>query len=158
MAYFDKALHNMVVQAKKTLLSMLYLRYPMLCILTCVLWGCASQSAQTIGKLDNESPEYASAACQNARHNAWIHEEAQNAKLWAGPSAVLLLGPAAIVPVFFTGVGVNTADHLKANDIAANCGGKPKSQQEVNSNIALDATLSLAVGSVMPVSTAAATK
>lgn len=130
------------------------MRYPLLCILTCVLAGCASQSAKTIGSLDNESPEYTSAACQNARHNAWIHEETQNAKLWAGPSAVLLLGPVAIVPVFLTNVGVNTADHLQANDIAANCGGKVKPQQEVNSTIALDATLSLAVGSVVPVSTA----
>ena len=135
-----------------------HVRFPLLCILTCVLWGCASQSAKTIGKLDNESPEYTSAACQNARHNAWIHDETQNAKLWAGPSAVLLLGPAAIVPVFFTNVGVNTADHLQANDIAANCGGKTKTQQEVNSNIALDASLSLAVGSVLPVTTATAAK
>jgi hypothetical protein len=132
-----------------------YLRYPLLCILTCVLWGCASQSAQTIGRLDNESPEYASAACQNARNNAWIHEETQNAKLWAGPSAVVFLGPAAIVPMFFTSLGVNTADHLKANDIAANCGGHAKSQQEVNGQIAMDATLSLAVGSVLPVAGAA---
>ena len=133
---------------------MLYMRYPLLCILTSMLLGCASQSAKTIGSLDMESVEYASAACQNARNNAWVHEETQNAKLWAGPSAMLLLGPAALVPVFFTNVGVNTADHLKANDIAANCGGKVKPQHEVNSTIALDATLSLAVGTVVPVATA----
>ena len=120
---------------------MLYMRYPLLCILTPMLLGCASQSAKTIGSLDMESAEYTSAACQNA-------------KLWAGPSAMLLLGPAALVPVFFTNVGVNTADHLKANDIAANCGGKVKPQHEVNSTIALDATLSLAVGTVVPVATA----
>ena len=138
----------------KFVLPMLYLRYPLLCILTCVLLGCASQSAKTIGSLDNESPEYASAACQNARSNAWIHEETQNAKLWAGPSAMLLLGFVALAPVFFTSLGVNTADHLKANDIAANCGGKVKSQQEVNNTIALDATLSLAVGTVVPVASA----
>jgi len=133
---------------------MLYMRYPLLCILTPMLLGCASQSAKTIGSLDMESAEYASAACQNARNNAWVHEETQNAKLWTGPSAMLLLGPAALVPVFFTNVGVNTADHLKANDIAANCGGKVKPQHEVNSTIALDATLSLAVGTVVPVATA----
>ena len=121
------------------------------CILTCALAGCASQSAKIIGSLDNNSPEYASAACKNARHNAWIHEETQNAKLWAGPSAVLLLGPVAILPVFATGVGVNTADYLQANDIAANCGGKPRTQSEVNTSIAVDATLSLAVGNVVPV-------
>ena len=133
---------------------MLYMRYPLLCILTSMLLGCASQSAKTIGSLDMESAEYASAACQNARNNSWVHEETQNAKLWAGPSAMLLLGPAALVPVFFTNVGVNTADHLKANDIAANCGGKVKPQHEVNSTIALDATLSLAVGTVVPVASA----
>ena len=133
---------------------MLYMRYPLLCILTSMLLGCASQSAKTIGSLDMESVEYASAACQNARNNAWVHEETQNAKLWAGPSAMLLLGPAALVPVFFTNVGVNTADHLKANDIAANCGGKVKPQHEVNSTIALDATLSLAVGTEVPVASA----
>ena len=133
---------------------MLYMRYPLLCILTSMLLGCASQSAKTIGSLDMESLEYASAACQNARNNAWVHEETQNAQLWAGPSAMLLLGPAALVPVFFTNVGVNTADHLKANDIAANCGGKVKPQHEVNSTIALDATLSLAVGTVVPVASA----
>ena len=125
------------------------------CILTCVLAGCASQSAKVIGSLDNNSSEYASPACQNARHNAWIHEETQHAKLWAGPSAVLLLGPVALLPVFATGVGVNTADHMQANDIAANCGGKPKTQQEVNASIAVDASLSLAVGNVLPVASAA---
>lgn len=132
-------------------IPMLHLRYPLVCILTCVLGACASQSGKTIGSLDNNSAEYASAACQNARHNAWIHEETQNAKLWAGPSAVLLLGPAAIFPVFLTNVGVNTADHLQANNIAANCGGKVHPQDEVNKSIALDATLSLAVGSFAPV-------
>jgi len=124
------------------------------CILTCLLAGCASQSAKVIGSLDNNSKEYASAACQNARHNAWIHEETQNAKLWAGPSAMLLLGPVALLPVFAAGVGVNTADHMQANDIAANCGGKARSQKEVNTSIAVDATLSLAVGNVVPVANA----
>ena len=125
------------------------------CILACCLVGCASQSAKVIGSLDNNSPEYASAACQNARHNAWVHEETQNAKLWAGPSAVLLFGPVALFPVFATGVGVNTADQMQANDIAANCGGKPRSQKEVNASIAVDASLSLAVGNVLPVASAA---
>jgi len=131
---------------------MLNMRYPLFCFLTCLMAGCASQSSKAIAKIDPNSTNYASAACQNARHNAWIHEETQNAKLWAGPSAVLFLGPAAIIPVFVTSVGVNTADHLQANDIAANCGGQPRAQQEVNQSILVDATMSLAVGSVVPVS------
>ena len=131
---------------------MLNLRYLLACILTCVIAGCASQSSKAIANIDTESPNYASPACQNARHNAWIHEETQNAKLWAGPSAMLLLGPVALIPVFVTSVGVNTADHLQANDIAANCGGHARPQQEVNQSILVDATMSLAVGSVVPVS------
>jgi len=131
---------------------MLNVRYPLACILTCLFAGCASQSSKAIAKIDTNSPDYASQACQNARHNAWIHEETQNAKLWAGPSAVLFLGPAAIIPLFVTNVGVNTADHLQANDIAANCGGHALPQQEVNKSILVDATMSLAVGSVVPVS------
>ena len=146
-------MHNSAARPWNSLIDMLNLRYLLACILTCVVAGCASQSSKAIASIDTDSPNYASPACQNARHNAWIHAETQNAKLWAGPSAVLLLGPAAIIPMFVTNVGVNTADYMQANDIAANCGGHARPQQEVNQNILVDATVSLAVGSVVPAPT-----
>ncbi len=115
--------------------------------------GCASQSAKVIANLDSSDPTFHSGQCENARENAWMHDEAQKNKLWIGPSAILLAGPVAILPVFVSNVGLNTADRLQANDIATRCGGTPKTQQQINSDIALDASLSLAVGAVIPTPT-----
>lgn len=113
--------------------------------------GCASHSSKMIGKLQDKNPQFATAACQNARHNAGVHDEVQNAKLWVGPSVLLLAGPLAIVPVFLSGVGLNTMDQMQANDIAKNCGGKALSQEAVAQSVAVDSALSLGLGVAVPV-------
>ena len=115
--------------------------------------GCASHSSKMIGKLQDKNPQFATAACQNARQNAGVHDEVQNAKLWVGPSVLLLAGPLAIVPVFLSGVGLNTMDQLQANDIAKNCGGKAISQEAVAQSVAVDSALSLGLGVAVPVPT-----
>lgn len=115
--------------------------------------GCASHSSKMIGKLQDKNPEFATAACQNARENAGVHDEVQNAKLWVGPSVLLLAGPLAIVPVFLSGVGLNTMDQMQANDIAKNCGGKAVSQEAVAQSVAVDSALSLGLGVAVPVPT-----
>ena len=74
----------------------------------------------------------------------------QNAKMWVGPSVLLLAGPLAIVPVFLSGVGLNTADQLQANDIAKNCGGTVLPQDAVAKSVAVDSALSLGLGAVVP--------
>jgi len=114
------------------------------------LSGCASHSTQAIGKLDNSQPIFHSNACKNARNNAWVYQEAKDAKLWAGPSAFLIAGPIAFIPVLFANASVNAADHLKAADIASNCGGNPPNPETVASDIALDATIDIATGSLIP--------
>jgi hypothetical protein len=81
-----------------------------------------------------------------------MHDEAQKNKLWVGPSVILLAGPIAILPGFVSNVGLNTADRMQANDIATRCGGTPQTRQEMATNIALDASVSLAVGAVVPAS------
>ena len=113
--------------------------------------GCASHSSKMIGKLQDKNPQFVTAACQNARENAGVHDEVQNAKLWVGPSVLLLAGPLAIVPVFLSGVGLNTMDQMQANDIAKNCGGKARSQEALAQSVAVDSALSLGLGVAVPV-------
>ena len=115
--------------------------------------ACASHSSKMIGKLQDKNPQFATAECQNARQNAGVHDDVQNAKLWVGPSVLLLAGPLAIVPVFLSGVGLNTMDQMQANDIAKNCGGKAISQEAVAQSVAVDSALSLGLGVVVPVPT-----
>lgn len=116
------------------------------------LAGCASQSSKAIAKLDDKSPDFATGACQNARHNAWIHDEIKTHKLWATPALVLLTGPAAVAPLFLANVGANTADHVKAAEITTQCGGQAPSQEAMIGSIAVDTAVGLAVGVAMPVS------
>ncbi len=125
---------------------------PFLLFVACgiLLTGCASHSTQAIGKLDNAQPIFLSNACKNARNNAWLYQEAKEAKLWAGPSAFLIAGPIAFIPVLFANASVNAADHLKAADIASNCGGNPRNPEAVAGDIALDATIDIATGSLIP--------
>jgi hypothetical protein len=125
---------------------------PFLLFVACgiLLTGCASHSTQAIGKLDNAQPIFQSNACKNARANAWLYQEAKEAKLWAGPSALLIAGPIAFIPVLFANASVNAADHLKAADIASNCGGNPRNPEAVAGDIALDATIDIATGSLIP--------
>jgi hypothetical protein len=125
---------------------------PFLLFVACgiLLTGCASHSTQAIGKLDNAQPIFHSNACKNARNNAWLYQEAKEAKLWAGPSAFLIAGPIAFIPVLFANASVNAADHLKAADIASNCGGNPRNPEAVAGDIALDATIDIATGSLIP--------
>jgi hypothetical protein len=114
--------------------------------------GCASQSSKVISSLDNSSPVFSSGQCENARENAWMHDEASKNKIWVGPSVILLAGPMAILPVFVSNVGLNTADRMQANDIATRCGGSPQTKQQMATDIALDASVSMAVGAVVPAS------
>jgi len=117
-----------------------------------LLTGCASHSTQAIGKLDNTQPVFHSNACKNARSNAWVYQEAKDAKLWAGPSALLIAGPIAFIPMLVANASVNAADHLKAADIASNCGGNPRNPESVAVDIALEATIDIATGSLIPAS------
>ena len=112
--------------------------------------GCASHSTQAIGKLDHDKPVFQSNACKSARNHAWVYQEAKDAKLWAGPSALLIAGPIALIPVLLANASVNAADHLKAADIASNCGGNPPNPEAVAGDIALDATIDIATGSLIP--------
>jgi hypothetical protein len=63
---------------------------------------------------------------------------------------IFLAGPVAVIPVLATSIGLNSADHLQANDITRHCGGQPLTTNELTQNIAMDATLSVAVGGIAP--------
>jgi len=125
---------------------------PFLLFVTCgiLLTGCASHSTKAIGKLDNAEPIFHSNACKNARNNAWVYQEAKDAKLWAGPTALFIAGPIALIPVLFANASVNAADHLKAADIASHCGGNPPNPDAVAGDIALEASIDIATGSLIP--------
>lgn len=119
-----------------------------------VLTGCASHASKAIAKLDDKSEAFGTGPCQNARHNAWIHGELKTAKLWAMPTLLIAAGPGAAVPLFLANVGLNTADHMKASDITASCGGVAPTQEAMVGDIALDAALGLTVGAVVPAGSA----
>ncbi len=119
-------------------------------LLLVFLTGCASHSSKAIAKLDDKSEAFGTGVCQNARHNAWVHDDLKKAKLWAMPSVLLAAGPAAAVPLFLANVGLNTADHMKASHITASCGGDAPTQEAMVGNIAMDAAVDLTVGAVVP--------
>ena len=119
-------------------------------LLPLLLVACASESGKTIASLDPKSDDFGSRGCQNARHNAWVHDEVKRNKVWVAPSVLFFVGPIAAVPVLATSIGLNAADHLQANDIALQCGGKPLTQTEVNKNIAIDSSIAIAIGGAAP--------
>ena len=99
-----------------------------------------------------------SPACQNARQNAWLHDDLKTIKTMAGPALLIIAGPVLFIPVLFANVGLSTADHLTANDIKAECGGRALSADQVTQSIALDASISVLTGAVIPAASAAAIK
>jgi hypothetical protein len=121
------------------------------------LMGCASQSSKAIAKLDDKSPDFSTGACQNARHNAWVHDQIKTHKFWASPAIVLLSGPVAAAPLFLANIGINTADHMKAAEITTQCGGSAPTQDAVMGGIALDTALGIAIGAAVPGASLSAT-
>lgn len=123
-----------------------------------VLQGCASHSSKAVADLSQEGEVFNSPACQNARQNAWLHDDLKNIKTLAGPALLIIAGPVLLVPVLFANVGLNTADHLTANDIKAVCGGEVLTTNQVSQRIARDAGMSLLTGAVIPAASSAATR
>ena len=122
------------------------------------LTGCASYSSKAIGSLDNQHPAFDTIDCQTARDNAWIHEDLKQIKLVAGPSLLLIAGPVMAIPFLLANVGLNTADHLKANDIKTLCGGKALTPDELTQSIVIDTGVSAATGALLPGATVLASK
>jgi hypothetical protein len=118
-----------------------------MCVL--VLPGCMSYSTKAAAELDHETDAFTSAECQNSRQNAGIHDSLKNIKLVASSSLMLIAGPVMAIPVLFANVGLNTADHLKANEIKSKCGGQALSTEKLTQSIAVDTGLSLLTGSVL---------
>ena len=131
---------------------------PLLLIVLLVLQGCASHSATAVADLNQQDEVFNSPACQSALQNAWLHDDLKAIKTMAGPALLIIAGPVLLVPVLFANVGLNTADHLKANDIKAECGGRALTADQVTRRIALDAGMSVFTGAVIPAASAAAIK
>jgi hypothetical protein len=130
----------------------------MLVIGALVLQGCASHSSTAVADLSHQGEVFNSPACQNARQNAWLHDDLKTIKTMAGPALLIIAGPVLLVPVLFANVGLSTADHLTANDIKTECGGRALSADQVTQSIALDAGMSVLTGAVIPAASAAAIK
>ena len=67
------------------------------------------------------------------------------------------------IPVLFANVGLNTADHLKANEIKSNCGGQALTIEKMTQSITFDTSLGLLTGTVLngasvPISTTLSSK
>jgi hypothetical protein len=108
-----------------------------------------SYSSKAVAELDHESEVFTSAECQNSRQNAGHHDNLKNIKLVASSSLMLIAGPVIAIPVLLANVGLNTADHLKANEIKSNCGGQALTNEKVTRSIAFDAGLGLLTGTVL---------
>ena len=130
----------------------------MLVVGALVLQGCASHSSTAVADLSHQGEVFNSPACQNARQNAWLHDDLKTIKTMAGPALLIIAGPVLLVPVLFANVGLSTADHLTANDIKTECGGRALSADQVTQSIALDAGMSVLTGAVIPAASAAAIK
>ena len=130
----------------------------MLVIGALVLQGCTSHSSTAVADLSHLGEVFNSPACQNARQNAWLHDDLKTIKTMAGPALLIIAGPVLLVPVLFANVGLSTADHLTANDINAECGGRALTADQVTQRIALDAGMSVLTGAVIPAASAAAIK
>ena len=130
----------------------------MLVIGALVLQGCASHSSTAVADLSHQGEVFNSPACQNARQNAWLHDDLKTIKTMAGPALLIIAGPVLLVPVLFANVSLSTADHLTANDIKTECGGRALSADQVTQSIALDAGMSVLTGAVIPAASAAAIK
>ena len=142
---------------------MTFIRPLMLAMCVLALPGCMSYSSKAVAELDHESDAFTSAECQNSRKNAGHHDNLKNIKLVAGSSLMLIAGPVMAIPVLLANVGLNTADHLKANEIKSNCGGQAMPIEKVTQSIAVDTGLGLLIGSVLngasvPISTTLAIK
>ena len=139
------------------------MRSLLLVMFVLVLPGCMSYSTKAVAELDHESGAFASAECENSRQNAGIHDSLKNIKLVASSSLMLIAGPVMAIPVLFANVGLNTADHIKANEIKTKCGGQALSIEKLTQSIAVDTGLGLLTGSVLngasvPISTTLASK
>jgi hypothetical protein len=108
-----------------------------------------SYSSKAVAELNQESEAFTSAECQNSRQNAGHHDNLKNIKLVASSSLMLIAGPVMAIPVLLANVGLNTADHLKANEINSNCGGQALTSEKVTRSIAFDAGLGLLTGTVL---------
>ena len=142
---------------------MTFIRSLLLVMCVLALPGCMSYSTKAVAELDHESGAFASAECENSRQNAGIHDSLKNIKLVASSSLMLIAGPVMAIPVLFANVGLNTADHLKANEIKTKCGGQALSSEKLTQSIAVDTGLGLLTGTALsgasvPISSTLASK
>ena len=128
---------------------MTFIRALVLAMSILALPGCMSYSSKAVAELDHESDAFTSAECQNSRQNAGIHDNLNNIKLAASSSLILMAGPVMAIPVLLANVGLNTADHLKANEIKSSCGGQALSTEKVTRSIAIDTGLGLLPGAAL---------
>jgi hypothetical protein len=128
---------------------MTFIRALVLAMSILALPGCMSYSSKAVAELDHESEAFTSAECLNSRQNAGHHDNLKNIKVVASSSLMLIAGPVMAIPVLFANVGLNTADHLKANEIKSNCGGQALSLEKVTQSIAVDTGLGLVIGTAL---------
>ena len=74
----------------------------------------------------------------------------KNAKALGGSAAVILLGPAAFLPVLAGSVGLSVADHTDARQMALACGGTPRDALQITGDVVLENSLNLFTRGVAP--------
>ena len=125
------------------------MRLRQLFLISCLLFsGCASQSSKAVDKLDPEDFLFHMRECREARATTQDFDLLKRAKMVLNPLVVVMTGGLLGVPVLAANAGLETADHVNASNITVACGGAPKSMNEIATEVALDAAIGVATGSI----------
>lgn len=88
-----------------------------------LLTGCASQTRLVVNGLDASDPAYSQEACQQSKPLADLQDDIKLVRTLGSPLVLFMSGPAALLPVLATNVGLDALDHMDASQVSVNCGG-----------------------------------
>jgi hypothetical protein len=116
-------------------------------LLLAALCGCASQSELASIRLDRDNPKFKTRGCQDTLAAAETHKELKNTRMVASPILLFFSG-GLLLPVVAANAGFDTADQVDAAKIAENCGGKPKTNDQIASDVAVGAAVGVATSTL----------
>jgi hypothetical protein len=124
-----------------------FIRPAAVSLLLTALCGCASQSELASIRLDRDHPKFKTRGCQDALAAAETHKEIKNTRMVVSP-VLLFFSGGLLLPVVAANAGLDTADQVDAAKIAENCGGKPKTNDQIASDVAVGAAVGVATSTL----------
>jgi len=111
------------------------------------LCSCASQSELTAIRLDRDNPKFKTRGCQDTLAAAEAHKELKTTRMVASPILLFFSG-GLLLPVVAANAGFDTVDQVDAAKLAENCGGKPKTNSAIASDVAVGAAVGVATSTL----------